>query len=182
MVEVSSRSKRRRCSRVLLHTRKLALMPPTPYHILVIDADDGLCAFFDTLLSNEGYIVDCAPSAAAVPALLATTQPDLIISDLGCGREGQGDFEILALLDADAKHCGLLVLFCTAWDERVLTPLVAALGRPHTALLAKPFDLDALLGAIARGCAGRPMTPARWVAVNLSRAPAASAPRREVLA
>lgn len=152
--------------------RRQAPMLSTPAHILVIDAEDDLCAFFESLLSSEGYVVDCAPSAAAVHDLLATTRPDLVISDLGWTSDGRADFGILALLDASEQHHGLPVLFCTAWDARDMAPQVAALGRPHTALLAKPFDLDVLLGAIARGCAGVPMTPppGRAVDANLPAA------------
>lgn len=62
----------------------------------------------------------------------------------------------LALLDANGQHHGIPVLFCTARDQRVVTPRLAALGRPRTELIAKPVDLDALLEAIARGCTGLP--------------------------
>lgn len=137
-------------------------MPPAPCRILVIEDDDDICQLFDILLSSEGYVVDCASSAEAVHALLATTRPDLVICDLGIA--GLADFGILGLLDADDKQHGIPVLFCTAWDPRVVTSRLAALGRPRTEVVAKPFDLDALLGTIDRGCAGLPMAPGLAVA------------------
>jgi DNA-binding response OmpR family regulator len=152
-------------------------MPPASPHVLVIEADDDLCAFFAALLSSEGYIVNCVPSAEAVHELLATTRPNLVISNLGFGQGGLADFCLLALLDSSEKHHGLPVLFCTAWDEQVMTPQVAALGRPHTALLAMPFDIEVLLEAIDRGCGGRPMTPAPRIAIDF-RQPLGSGTRR----
>jgi DNA-binding response OmpR family regulator len=131
----------------VLRSRRQDPMPSMPYRILVIDDDDDLCRLFAALLSSEGYVVDCASSVAAVRQLLATTRPDLVLCDLGI--RGLADFGILALLDADAKHLGIPVLFCTGWDERVVADHLTALGRPRTALIAKPFDLDALLEAIA---------------------------------
>jgi DNA-binding response OmpR family regulator len=152
-------------------------MPPAPPHVLVIEANDDLCAFFAAFLSSEGYLVACAPSAEAVRALLATTRPNLVISNLGLGQGGLADFGLLALLDGSEKHHGLPVLFCTAWDESVMTSQVAALGRPHTALLAMPFDIEVLLEAIDRGCGGRPMTPVPRIAIDF-RQPLASGTRR----
>jgi DNA-binding response OmpR family regulator len=125
-------------------------MAPLPPRILVIDDSADLLRILDIVLSDEGFVVDLAPSAKAATELLLTTRPDLIICDLG--TVDIGNFRVLSVLDANEKTRGTPVLFCTASDARRIGPALAAFNRPETAVLYKPFDLDDLLAHVVRLC------------------------------
>lgn len=125
-------------------------MAPSPPRILVIDDSVDLLQLLEIFLSSEGFIVDLAPSAAAAKELLLTTRPDLVICDLSITEVG--NFRVLTLLDAGEKTRGTPVLICTATDERRVGPALAALNRPATEVLYKPFDLDDLLARTVRLC------------------------------
>jgi DNA-binding NtrC family response regulator len=115
--------------------------------ILVIDEQQPIREFMDTLLSAHGYAVALAPSLDSARQHLSGETPDLVICDVRV--PGAPVFPILDVLDGDEQTRAIPVLLCSG----VLADIEAAperLIRPGTELLLKPFDIDDLLGATAR--------------------------------
>jgi CheY-like chemotaxis protein len=112
--------------------------------ILLVDDAPEIRDVVATFLDDEGYVVTTAERAEEALPLLAVALPDLLILD---GRlPGMSGWECLDLLRADERMGKLpVVLLTAALDD------LQRIARPPddcTAVLSKPFDLDALLEAI----------------------------------
>jgi DNA-binding response OmpR family regulator len=53
-----------------------------PLHVLVVDDDAPTRDLLENLLSDEGFVVDCAASAAVALSTLAKRKPDVILLDI----------------------------------------------------------------------------------------------------
>jgi DNA-binding response OmpR family regulator len=115
--------------------------------ILVLDDSPEYLAFMRALLTAEGFQVEVAQSGAAARTALATTLPDLIISDVRV--PDMPAFGMLDLVDTDEKARGIPVLFCTG-ATREVEEAAGRLKRPRTEVLLKPFDVDDLLACVSR--------------------------------
>ncbi|HET7037603.1 MAG TPA: hypothetical protein VFI42_18095 [Thermomicrobiaceae bacterium] len=122
--------------------------------ILVIDHDLGLVELLRGLLIDEGYQPLTGLVLDAVAGLPAGERPELIILDVQFSQLGP-DAALLARLNGDAA-LALIPLLLTATDDKLLSRTAASLGRPRTAWIAKPFDLDALLREVELLLAGPP--------------------------
>lgn len=116
---------------------------PTPV-ILVVDDDAALADTLANLLGDEGYRVERATSEAAALALLTVHGPDafaLVLTD----SFAQGTDPYRWLDQVRRLTTGAIVL-CSGWP-----PTVYADHAAHgcAAVLAKPFDLEALLATVA---------------------------------
>ena len=113
--------------------------------ILVVEDDDSVRAMISTALSDEGFEVLTAQDGYHALRIFAAGRPDLIVLDFG-----------LPLLDGPS--------FAVQWRERVPqeqhVPIIGISGLPNGAdlarhtkvneFLAKPLDLDVLVGAVRR--------------------------------
>lgn len=113
--------------------------------ILVVEDDDSVRSMISTALIDEGFEVLTAQDGFDALRIVAAGRPDLIVLDFG-----------LPLLDGPS--------FAAQWRERVPpeqhVPIVGISGLPngaelarHTGVdefLAKPLDLDVLVGAVRR--------------------------------
>jgi CheY-like chemotaxis protein len=112
-----------------------------PSHILVVDDDDGVRALVARVLQTEGYeVVAVADGLAAFTAVLTADQPyDLVVTNNRMPR--MGGAELIARLRGIRPTIPILHL-----DDAS-----AALGYipPDVTNLNKPFDLGALLQAVA---------------------------------
>src|SRR5207244_2132018 len=97
------------------------------------------------LLSNEGYEVAQAADAQEALALLPTWQPDLAVLDLVMPGMDDPAFGT-AWQPHGRPHAPVLVLSALPAGE--LRTRADALGA--AAVLAKPYNLDALLTAVGR--------------------------------
>lgn len=122
------------------------LAPPPP-HVLVLDDEREIADLLREILEDEGYRVS---TAYAVPRMerVKALRPDLIVSDLVFGRrEEAGRFLVDWQRDPDLPR--VPVLLCTA-SASPLRTLDADLKERRFAVVAKPFDIDGLLGEVAR--------------------------------
>jgi CheY-like chemotaxis protein len=105
--------------------------------VLVVDDDQAICDVLAAILADEGWAVSCAWDGEAALAAVAAEPPDLIVSDLMMPRlDGLG-------LRRRLREQGV----------RIPMLLMSAAADPSpdgVAFLAKPFDVDQLLSAVAR--------------------------------
>ena len=132
-------------------------MPPNAEWPRIAVVDDDLLfveLMRDLLADGEGYEVVSNAQWVRSLDFVKETRPDLVILDLMMGREPTG-WAVLDLLRADASTADIPVIVCSAAAEALheQAPRIARAGR--VTALAKPFDLDDLLGAIARLLAPR---------------------------
>ncbi|MBC3495640.1 PAS domain-containing protein [Pseudomonas kermanshahensis] len=108
--------------------------------VLVVDDEPSVRMFVSEALGNCGYIViEAADSLAGLQLLRSDTRIDLLVTDIGLpgGIDGRQM--------ADAGRCtrsGLPVLFMTGYAQPHV--LDNAQLEPNTAVLTKPFTLEAL--------------------------------------
>jgi len=116
--------------------------PTTP--ILLVEDDPVLRDFVADVLVDEGYRVLAAPDGAEALAILAGgARPSLVLLDMHMPvMDGWGFAEAYRRLPAPRAP---LVVMTAAHDTRERADAIGADG-----LLAKPFDLDDLLDAVAR--------------------------------
>jgi two-component system response regulator MprA len=114
-----------------------------PQRVMVIDDDDGLREILGLALRAEGYEVESAKDGAEGLGLLASRRADLVIVDLRMPEVDGGTF---CRLYAQQGAGGGPVMLMTAMPGRAaVTDLPGVIE-----VVAKPFDLERLLGVVAR--------------------------------
>jgi DNA-binding response OmpR family regulator len=114
--------------------------------VLVVADHESIRAFLEEALTFAGYDVRTAADGAAGLAILGTWRPDAIVLDLVTPGSEAATFRAaqLALREVAGVPVLLLSAARAAESEHIARDLGAA------AWLPKPFDLDALLAAVAR--------------------------------
>src|SRR5262249_5986987 len=113
-------------------------------HILVVDDEEAVCWALERALTREGHQVAVAASAETAFALATQQRPDAIILDVRLpGLDGLSALGRLRELSQDAP-----VIVVTAFGN--LNTAVRAVEGGAFDYLAKPFDLDQALEAVAR--------------------------------
>lgn len=120
-----------------------------PSRIVVIDDDDAIREIIDLALTAEGYVVTAARNGAEGLDLLSRQETDAVIVDMK-----------MPIMDGAE--------FCRTYAQRVerSAPVIVMTAAPGASsdefqvpgaavTIAKPFELDALLAAVAR-IVGRP--------------------------
>lgn len=121
-------------------------MPSARHTIAVVDDDLIFTGMLRDFLEGEGYRMLAWPEAQGAQALLRSEQPDLLILDVRLEQPEAGRRILeLARQDADTAHIPIIV--CSA-DSQFLRRNLTFLRLHATAVLEKPFDLDALQDAI----------------------------------
>ena len=118
-------------------------------YILVVDDDDALRELLEIVLTDEGYEVQVAGSAAQALNLARKRQPALILFDVLLGDQHGAAFveSYRQLPDATAPMLAVSALADLAAEA-------ARIGADD--FLAKPFDLDDLLARLKRVIGGGP--------------------------
>lgn len=119
-------------------------LPP----LLVVDDEKNMRLSLETVLRGEGYDVRLAESAEAALKSLVEEEVFMVITDARLG--GMSGYEFLK--EAAKRKPGLPILMMTAFATPKLA--VEAIKNGAIDYLAKPFDPDELLHAVAR-CAER---------------------------
>ena len=121
-------------------------------HILILDDDAAIRTVVAQALKRDGHRVTTAASIAEAEVQLATTSPDVLISDVVL-PDGNGLDLVQRVV---AAHPALPVIVLSA--QNTLTTAVRSTEVGAFDYLPKPFDLDALSrtvqSALARGSGG----------------------------
>jgi DNA-binding response OmpR family regulator len=112
--------------------------------ILVVEDDDLIRASIADALLLEGYTVDTAANGALALDQVKRAQPDVIVLDLM--MPVMDGWAFIGAFRDEAACAEVPVLVMSAYDKLGET----APGLRVQACIAKPFDLDVLLGAIER--------------------------------
>ncbi len=115
-------------------------LPP----MLVVDDEKNMRLSLETVLRAEGYEVRLADSAEAAIKLLGTDEFFMVVTDARLG--GMSGYEFLK--EAARIKPGLPILMITAYATPKLA--VEAIKSGAIDYLAKPFEPDELLHAVAR--------------------------------
>jgi CheY-like chemotaxis protein len=107
--------------------------------ILIVDDDPEICEGLADLLVAEGYSVGCAGDGAQALDALASTATDAVLLDLN--MPVMTGHEFLGRRAADPRLAKIPVIILSASASL----LEATAG---TSLLAKPFDIEALLAML----------------------------------
>ena len=110
--------------------------------VLVVDDDPGIQAFLAEALADEGYAVQTAGDGRRALDVLGAWRPDLILLDLMMPEMDGWTFRAEQRRRADVAAIPVIVLSAT----RDLEARTEALAPAR--VFSKPFDLNALLGAI----------------------------------
>jgi CheY-like chemotaxis protein len=114
--------------------------------IAIVDDDLLFTGMLRDFLEGEGYRVLTWPEAHGAQTLLRSEQPDLLILDVRMEQPEAGR-RILELARQDPETAQIAVIVCSA-DSHFLRRNHTFLRANATAVLEKPFDLDALQAAI----------------------------------
>ncbi len=124
-------------------------------HILIVDDDPGQRSLLNSFLGRQGFEIVTASSGQEALETLRTRKFDMMISDVR--MPGLSGLETLRL--ARKEHATLPVLLVTAFTD--VRDAVAAMRDGAVNYLAKPIDLDELLGSVrqAAGISGSASLP-----------------------
>ncbi len=115
--------------------------------ILVVDDDQQVLRYLTEILQDAGYDTLACSRIQDAKALLATTRPALLLTDIRLGA-----FNGLQLgFFARDHHPGLPVIVLTGYEDPTLREEAARWGG---AFLVKPVTRQALLAAISQAIAG----------------------------
>jgi CheY-like chemotaxis protein len=125
---------------------------PEQAHVFVINDTPAIIDLFRELLEEAGYRVtaDTFNVLALEQKLVAIKQakPDLLILDYILGGEGIG-WQLLQMVRMDRETRAIPVIVCTG-AVRQVAELQAHLAEMNVAVVLKPFDIDLLLGEVAK--------------------------------
>ena len=112
--------------------------------VLVVDDEEPIRNTLTEALELEGYTVKAASNGAEAFELVRRFRPSAIVLDLM--MPVMSGWEFLEHCQRDARCSGTPVLVISAYSK--LPQEAATLG--VKACIAKPFDLDVLIGAVDR--------------------------------
>jgi DNA-binding response OmpR family regulator len=111
--------------------------------ILVLDNDAAIVEMIVDVLTEEGYVAYSAPDGAHALAVIARHPPALILLDMWL--PGLSGADLIARVRGGGLATMPFVLMTTV--PREVAPLLAP---GSITCLAKPFNIDDLLGHVAR--------------------------------
>lgn len=120
------------------------LAGPAERRVLVVDDDPSIQGFLAEALADEGYEVRTAGNGREALTVLGGWLPDLILLDLMMPEMDGWVFRAAQRTMPAVAHVPVIVLSAT----RDLVAKTQSLGAAE--VLAKPFDLERLLGTIER--------------------------------
>ena len=103
----------------------------------------------DLLANGEGYDVVSTSHWPKGLEFIKDTRPDLVILDLMMGREQTG-WAVLDLLRDDPATSDIPVILCSAAAPALQQCPARVANHGAVESVAKPFDVDDLLGVIER--------------------------------
>lgn len=125
----------------------LVLTDQRPYHVLVIDDNEGLLALFQRYLTGEQYHVTGARDGLDGLRQAKASAPDVIFLDVL--MPGQDGWEVLQRIKEIAETRAIPVVVCSVLDSPALAYSLGASG-----YLAKPVSRQNLIEELSRWCPG----------------------------
>lgn len=110
--------------------------------VLVVDDDEGLLEAIHDLLEMEGYSVVVAHNGVEALEILETLRPAVILLDLRMPRMNGATFAREVHQRGNLQSLYIIVMTANLDAQKT----VAAIGAND--FIAKPFDVDELLGKI----------------------------------
>ena len=120
--------------------------------IAVVNDDPDFLDLLTQLLQLEGYEAFIVHEAKGAYDRLKGAHPDLIVLDIRIGGDNDG-WQIAECLTLDPATRPIPIILCSAAGDE-LQRRVPWLQTHGIGAIAKPFDLDDMLGAIHEGLAG----------------------------
>ncbi|RXR27268.1 nitrogen regulation protein NR(I) [Sphingobium fluviale] len=117
--------------------------------VLVVDDDQAICVVVSEALRRAGHIVKVGGTIAERAQLLATFQPDILVTDVKL-PDGDGLDDVQAITE---RWPGMRVIILSA--QNTLNTAVRAAEQGAFEYLPKPFDLNELTRAVNDGLAAR---------------------------
>lgn len=115
-------------------------------HVFCVNGSSSFLEFVRMLLEEESYNVTTTNFVPATFVQIVALSPDLLIIDLEVGR--RAGFELLEQLRVDAITTNIPVVVVST-DESLLDEARAGrLDSPLVRYIAKPFDIESLLGSV----------------------------------
>jgi DNA-binding response OmpR family regulator len=112
--------------------------------VLVVEDDEAIRELVVLVLQDEGYVVLEAGDGRAGLDAVALGRPSLVLLDMRMPVLSGWDFARVLRERGEAVP---IVVMTAARDARAWAAEIGAVG-----FLAKPFELDELLAAVARWC------------------------------
>lgn len=109
--------------------------------ILVVDDEAAILALLEDVLAEAGYETMVAHNGHEALCRLAEQQPSLVLSDVMMPLTTGVD--LARTIKATPGYGEIPVVLMTAGG-----PALIAADVPHAAVIAKPFDLEALLATL----------------------------------
>lgn len=117
--------------------------------VLLVDDDDAVREILHWVLNDAGYEVEDAASAqAGMAMLMAAAEPLVVLFDYVMPDQTGEDLIRMAERDVPAAERHRFIC-CTASPTRLPPFLSTWLAKRSSPVLAKPFDVDALLTVVA---------------------------------
>jgi DNA-binding response OmpR family regulator len=120
----------------------MEMQAPPATTIVLVEDDDEIARLVGKLLSQEGFVVERAPTGAELDQILRRTAPDLVVLDLML--PGEDGLSICRRLRSRATALPILML--TAKGDAVDRVIGLEIGADD--YLAKPFDPRELLARV----------------------------------
>jgi DNA-binding response OmpR family regulator len=128
----------------------------TPYRVLLIDDDADVADVVLAILTDEDYLVGVLADTShqSVMAAVGMQEPDCILLDGSTGPEYGSSWAEAAYLAARERSIPTIMFSAHAGDvrEALQEESDRARAAEFAAIVAKPFDLDDLLAAVATAC------------------------------
>jgi CheY-like chemotaxis protein len=111
--------------------------------ILVVDDEMAILEILQELLTEAGYEIAIAHDGREGLSRLAEQPPSLVLSDVM--MPFLDGLDLARAIEANPAYRKIPVVLMTAGGQSVIAADV-----PHAAFVPKPFDIDDLLGTLAR--------------------------------
>jgi DNA-binding response OmpR family regulator len=124
--------------------------PGRKWSALIVDDDPGLQGLFSTLLSREGFAVDCAPDGRHAYEYLRRGSYSVIFLDLM--MPDVNGFELIDRLQRESPALLQRIIVMTGAAQRVIETFDSA---RVWGLIRKPFDINDLMRSAKECAAGK---------------------------